>query len=557
MTEKNNILIIDDNLDDLQIFGRYLTGAGYSVKLALGGQNGFEILSKEKIDCILLDWQMPQMPGIEVVEKIKSDPSLKFIPVIMLTGLEEEKNIITGLGAGADDYIGKSNTPQIILARIKAILRIKNLQDKLQQAISELEIANNAKTELLIKLDKAMIELKKLSIKDSLTDLYNYRYFQETLDIEISRAQRCKYNICCLMIDIDYYKIVNDDHGHLFGDFILKELGLCMKNCFRQADILVRYGGDEFVVLTMDTDYNIAFNIAERFRKYVEAHNFRDKEVLAKLTVSIGIASFFEDGVFDKEKFLSFADRSLYEAKLRGRNNTVTYKELLQDGCQGEKRLLETEDKLDGIAEFSKRSYIEAVKALIFAVEEKNIYTRQHSLNVLNNAFLIAEEMELPKNEVKAIENASVLHDLGKILISKEILFKNDKLTEEESQILKKHPSLTIHLLSRGGFIKKELPMILHHHEHYDGTGYPVGLKGKEIPLGARIIAVADAYENMCSMRLCRKMTSKEIINELIDKAGTYFDPGIVGIFLKALHKRGDLPSEIELDKQLQRLEKS
>lgn len=547
ITEKVNILIIDDNSDDLQVFNRQLTSAGYDVKLAAGGQAGLEVLSREKIDCILLDWQMPQMPGVKVIEKIRSDPVLRFMPVIMLTGFEEEKNILAGLGAGANDYVGKSSSIQIIIARIKAVLRMKDMQDELKRINDNLQ-------ETIVKLDKAMIELKHLSIKDSVTDLYNYRYFQETLDIEVSRAKRCQYNICCFMIDIDYYKVVNDNYGHAFGDFVLKELALCIKACFRQADILVRYGGDEFAILIMDADYDTAFNIAERFRKYVEAYNFKDKEIAVKLTVSIGISSFLEDGLFDKSKFLSFADKALYEAKLRGRNNTFVYKEFLQDGCLGEKRVLETEDKICGIAESLKRSYIETVKTLVFAVEEKNICTRGHSLNVLNNVRLIIEEMKLPKNEIEVIENASVLHDLGKILIPEEILFKKDQLSGEENQIIEKHPILTMHLLSKSGFIKRELPIILHHHEFYDGTGYPAGLQGKNIPLGARIIAVANAYENMCSMRFCRQMTIKEIISELIDKADRCFDPEIVEIFLIALCKKGLLPLEIELDKQLQRL---
>jgi len=527
MEEKNSILIIDDNPDNLEMFSRRLHVAGYAVRPASNGEEAFNILSKEKIDCVLLNSRFSQMPSIEVIERIKSDEGLEFMPVIMLTGLEKEADAILGLEAGADDYIIESSSEQMALVKLKMVLRTKYLKDE------------------FIRLNKAVSELKSLSIEDSVTGLHNTRYFLECLDMEISRVKRCEYNICCAMIDIDYFKHVNDSHGHAFGDFVLKELGECLKASFRGSDVIARYGGDEFIVLMVDIDYSIVFNIAERFRKYVEGHNFSDKGITVKLTVSIGLSSFLEDGVFSKDGFLSFADKACYEAKARGRNNSVTCKELFGYIEPANKiNLLAAEKKVYSAVEYPKRSYMEAISNLIFTWEEKNHFFSGHSANVLKYVRLITGQMNLPKNEIEVIENAAIVHDLGKMLISESILFKKDGLTPEEQEIIRRHPALTVNLLSKNRFMKMELPIILYHHEHYDGKGYPLGSKGKHIPLGSRIIKVADVYDNACSARLGgnKPMGPEEIAKKLLDEAGKELDPEIVDIFLKALKRNVDVP---------------
>lgn len=531
----SDILIIDDNPDRFEIFSRQLASGGYNVRLAAGIQKGFDVLFREKIDCILLNWQMPQTSVIEAIERIKSDAVLKFIPVVLLAGAEQERNIIVGLNAGAEDYVSPSGSFELVIARIRAVLERKHLQGAVIQA------------------DKTIAQLKEESVKDSLTGLYNHKYFHEVLDVEISRAKRARYNICCCMVDIDCYKQINDNYGHSFGDFILKELSIQMKGCFRQADILVRYGGDEFAVLLADTDYAGAFSAAERFRGQIEAHNFEYLGIKIKLTVSIGISSFFEDELFDKDKFVSFADRALYEAKIRGRNNIVVYREFAAEIFLNAPSLLQMEKRIYSVAEYTKKKYIDSLKILISSWERKRHWTRGHSLSVFKYARLITNETNLPKNEIEVIENAAMLHDLGKLLINEDILFR-DKLTQKESEIVKRHPALAVSLLSISGFMKKELPIILYHHECFDGKGYPTGLKGRCIPLGARIIAVADTYENIHSRRLSRQTAIRGIIDELVDKAGTHFDPEIVEMFLKALHKKRFLPSAINLEEQLQRL---
>jgi len=511
MQEKASILIIDDNPDNLEMFSRHLNQTGYITRLANNAEKGLKILPAEKIDCVLLNYQLVKASGIELVKKIKSENGLEFIPAVILTCLDKEEDILAGLESGADDYITASSGPEMILTRVKAILRTKYLSDS------------------LVQLNKAASELKDISVRDSLTGLYNRKYLLESLDMEISRAKRCKYNICCLMLDIDYYKLVNDNYGHAFGDFVLKEFGACIRACFRESDVLARYGGDEFIVLMVDTDYATVYNVAERFRRYIERYDFRDKETAVKITVSIGISSLLEDGDLNKDKFLYFADTACYEAKARGRNNSVAYRELADEASLDKAKLSEAEDKIYNVAEYSKKSYIEAIKNLIFAWEENNPKLRNHSESVLEYVRLITSQMGLPKNEVETIENAASIHDLGMLLINGPL----------DGEMIKKHPILTVHLLSKNKFMKSELPIILYHHERYDGSGYPSGLEGRRIPLGARIIRAADAYATICSNRLQSNQPedAKEAVKELLAESGTQLDPEIVAIFVKALKK--------------------
>ncbi|MCG2704361.1 MAG: diguanylate cyclase [Candidatus Omnitrophica bacterium] len=544
------------------MFSRYLKQAGFHIETAESAAIGMDVALNGNLDCILLDCCMPAVGGIDMLRKLKSDPLLKFIPVIMLTGLEDEDAIVEGLDAGADDYVGKSNSAKIIIARVKAALRVKRLQDEVKrinetlcQINSELSEANEAKTTAINQLDKAVLDLRELSIRDSLTMLYNHGYLWERLDVDVMRSERYQLNICCLMLDIDYFKKINDNSGHIFGDKILLELAKCMQKCLREIDFISRYGGEEFAILLSDTDYENAFLVAERLRNYIESYEFKIDGGSTKLTVSIGISSLFEDAVFDKEKFLGFADAALYEAKLRGRNTVVMYKELSNIRYLNQTGFNDIESKMSGIAEISKQSYLESVKTLIVTLEERDSYTREHSLNVLRYSAMVAKVMGLAENEIALIGNAAILHDLGKIVISDQILCKKDKLTEDEYALIKKHPLIAVRILKKSNYMKRELQIILYHHERYDGKGYPVGLKGKKIPLGARIIAVCDSYDAMRSARPYREaLPINRVISELVDNAGSQFDPEVVDAFLRGLANNELLPAEVDIKDVMQKI---
>ncbi|MEW6087184.1 MAG: diguanylate cyclase [bacterium] len=547
---KKTILIVDDNPDDRKVLDRYLKQAGFNVEMASNVLEGIEAASKKEISCILVDYQMPGMSGIDMLRKIKADQKLKFIPVIILTGLEQEEHILEGLSAGAEDYLGKSSSPEIIIARLNTALRVKKIRDELIEA-------NETKTKILEKLDKAVLELKEISVRDSLTMLYHHGYFFKILNNEFLRAIRYKQNICCLMIDIDYFKKINDSYGHLFGDKVLVEIANCLKKNIRDIDFLARYGGEEFVILLYNEDYKGGFNVAQKLKNIIEGYIFEGESFSVKLTVSIGISSLFEDGVLERDKFLNLADSALYAAKTQGRNAVVMYKDIIDTNYFENTRQKELEDKILGLNEVSKQSYVDMIKTLITAFEERDISTREHSINVLRYSNMVAREMRLPENEIQIICNAAVLHDLGKIAISDTIILKSGKLTETEYEIIKRHPVIAVNILKSGHYIRRELDIILHHHERFDGRGYPNKLNGKSIPLGARIMAVADSYDAMRSIRPYREsMPMEKIIDDLVENSGTQFDPEIVYIFLNCLQKNGLVPSIININEKLSKIKK-
>ncbi len=309
-TESSTVLVVDDLPLNLKLQKAYLGEVGYQVILA---ENGIEALRKvrENIpDLVLLDVMMPKMDGFQVCRHIKNNLKTRFIPVILVTALNEIESKIKGIEAGADDFICKPFNKLELLARVKSLIRIKHLNSELQLKIRQLE--------------EAQVKLKKLAITDGLTEVYNYRFFKEQLTKEIVRSARHKSAISIVMIDIDYFKNYNDHHGHPAGDAVLKTIASLLKNNIRTLDIAARYGGEEFALILIETNKPAAGIVANKIKDLIEAHKFEFEETQpnGKITVSMGVATFPEDGnSFDK--LVAMADKRLYQAKARGRNLLV------------------------------------------------------------------------------------------------------------------------------------------------------------------------------------------------------------------------------------------
>lgn len=305
------ILVVDDVPLNIQLLKTYLSSEGYHILSAKDGSEAIEQAKKLKPDLILLDVMMPKMNGFEVCKIIKSDMKTQFIPIILVTALNELDNKIKGMDSGADDYLTKPFNKLELMARVRSLLRTKYLHDELQNKIIELQ--------------KAKEELRRLAITDGLTGLYNYRYFKEQLNQELNRAQRHELNTSLVMLDIDYFKHYNDTNGHPAGDKMLKELAQLLKNNIRNIDLAARYGGEEFALVLLETDKASAEIVAEKIRKLVEKHkfDFEDSQPNGKITISAGVATFPTDAT-DFDKIVAVADQRLYQAKQSGRNAVVT-----------------------------------------------------------------------------------------------------------------------------------------------------------------------------------------------------------------------------------------
>ncbi|NLG05931.1 MAG: diguanylate cyclase [Clostridia bacterium] len=412
----------------------------------------------------------------------------------------------------------------------------KKYEDSLQNTLEELRFALASEKILMDELDRKNRELTQLSITDGLTGLFNHRFLQERFDFEMKRVSRYGGKLSCMLIDIDHFKNINDVYGHQFGDHVLRQIAQVLKSNSRDVDICGRYGGEEFLIIS-NLCADDALKFATKLHTVIEENEFHLQKKNIKVTVSIGIAEYQSD-IKNKQELIERADTAMYQAKKDGRNLIRLWKE---HNCNDEKILdkrgiRELTLKFEELSKKMHRTYVESTNALIRAVDAKDPYAKEHSKNVAKYSFLIAKALKLNDVDIDIIRNAALLHDIGKISIRNEILTKKGPLTQSEMDILKKHPQIGVEILRELKFLEKELPLILHHHERIDGSGYPHGLRGREIPIGSKIIAVADAFDSMiCGRTYKRKLTRKKAVQELIAGKNKQFSSEIVDVFLTVL----------------------
>ncbi len=302
---KAKILLVEDNKTQSRVIQDYLVRSGYEVVAVENGMQAFAAARMNSVDLILLDRILPDMDGSDVCRWLKLDQVCRDIPVIMLTAKGEMSDRVSGLEAGADDYLPKPFNESELNARIYARLRAKVQQDELKQKNRQLE--------------DMLTRVENLAIMDPLTGLFNRRRFETILANEFKRAARYQSPLSCLMIDLDHFKSVNDTFGHQTGDTILKAAAHVIQTAVREVDTPARWGGEEFVVLSPNTTVENARRLAERIRSAFEAHAFSGIEG-QRVTVSIGIAGTPEPSIDSQDKLIHAADVALYEAKKNGRN---------------------------------------------------------------------------------------------------------------------------------------------------------------------------------------------------------------------------------------------
>lgn len=299
------ILVVDDDPDSLEILNEALNWEGYEIRRASSGESALHILAHWQPDLIVLDVNMPGLSGVETLKRLKQ--AAPFVSVMFISGNTSTDDVITGLDAGADDYIPKPFDPLELLARVRTQLRIKDLNDQLR-------VANE--------------KLKELVDTDDLTGLFNMRSLYQKLEQELQRARRSQSQVCVVMMDMDRFKAVNDGHDHLFGSFVLAEVGRLIRSVLRSTDIGARYGGDEFLVVLTDATKEGAQQFCERLRSLVESYEFVHGGDRIRLTCSLGFALTAPgDATTDARSLVRTADVALYESKRSGRNR-VSYREI-------------------------------------------------------------------------------------------------------------------------------------------------------------------------------------------------------------------------------------
>jgi diguanylate cyclase (GGDEF)-like protein len=365
----------------------------------------------------------------------------------------------------------------------------------------------------------------RLALTDPLTGLGNHRHFHERLARDLDKAQSEGFPLTVCLLDIDNFKQVNDRFGHPVGDRVLAQVAARL----RQGGEAFRLGGDEFALLLPRRDEHEGLSIA---RAVIERVTEVECEHGGSVSVSAGLATYPQHGV-DRSELVRVADSALYLAKEQGKNTVRVYRPDLIELIEL-RRLAEGPDRA---------ARLRAAASLAHAVDARDAYTGSHSYMVGELAARIAQRLDLDSEAVELTRLAGSLHDLGKLAIPEEILRKPGPLNEAERLVLERHPQIGYRMLDSLG-VEPVATWVLHHHERWDGSGYPDRKCGEEIPLGARILFVADAYDAMTTDRVYRsRLTHDYAMAEFERCAGSQFDPVVVAAFRAEF----DEPRRLEL----------
>ncbi|HUS44730.1 MAG TPA: diguanylate cyclase, partial [Phycisphaerae bacterium] len=387
-------------------------------------------------------------------------------------------------------------------------------------------------------LRQANSKLEELATTDELTGLANRRRFMEILQTEIQRAKRHELPLALVMLDVDGFKAINDTHGHVFGDRVLVEFAKTLRGGARACDTTARYGGDEFMILMPETRVEEAVGAVERVRKAFSQRTISDGRRSLQVTVSAGVSGRQTDGVTTADGLVRLADEALYAAKHAGRDRTLTWNQIRHD--QAPDALVATDQvetlrcEVAKVSLQSKEAFVESLWSLARTLEARDSCTKGHSGNVTGYAVAIAETLRLEPEEIAVVRRAAMVHDIGKVGVPDSILRKRGSLADHERRVIQRHVLISIEILDEMRLLEREVPLVRHHHERWDGKGYPDGISGNAIPRGARILAVADAFDAITSDRVYRAARSlPEAMQILIEESGRQFDPEVVDALIQ------------------------
>lgn len=449
----------------------------------------------------------------------------------------------------------------------ETLLGILNVESEAERAISDDDVVvmSTLADLLATALHNSFVfqKLQQQSITDGLTGIKTRRYFWEALSSEWKRASRSGRPFSVVLVDLDKFKEVNDTSGHLEGDLVLARVGRLLENKCRQSNVVARYGGDEFIILMPETAVEQAQILAERLRLWLATDPMLSEH---EITGSFGVASFPTHG-FSAESIIRVADMGMYISKKAGGDRVSTAEEFEREegvlqrqlvssyieaflqrehsGPEHLEELVNTLRKL-GTANDDKEAVVlkDSIETLARAAESRELHASGHGEAVAQYCEIIGRALNLSATDIRELSFAGRVHDLGKMFIPERVLNKHGSLSEEEFELLKSHPRFAGEILATlpdGARIKQAVEC---HHEHLDGTGFPAGLRGDDIPLWGRIITVANTYVNFTSDRaLTPAKTSDQAIAELERGSGTKYDGMLVRVLARELKSERSVPN--------------
>jgi diguanylate cyclase (GGDEF)-like protein len=399
-------------------------------------------------------------------------------------------------------------------------------------------------------------KLQQQSITDGLTGIKTRRFFWEALNSEWKRGSRSGRPFSVVLMDLDKFKGVNDTLGHLEGDLVLARVGRLLEQKCRQSNVVARYGGDEFIILMPETGIEQAQILAERLRLWISTDSMLNEH---NITGSFGVASFPVHG-YAVEDIIRVADAGMYVSKHAGGDRVSTAEEFAEGetaavqrqlisgyiegflqrertGPEHLEELLNTLRKLCTTEENSDSHVLrESIEALTRAAELRELNGGGHGEAVARYSGFLGHALGMSPEEMSDLTYAARVHDVGKIFIPERVLNKSGPLTEDEFYLMKMHPRVGSEILATVPGSEMLQKAVEHHHESFDGSGYPAGLHGEQIPLWARIVAIADAYVNMVTDRsFALAKTSDQALAELEKLSGTRYDGMLVRMLIREL----------------------
>ncbi len=506
--------IVADDADQLRLIEHILAGAGFSVALAEDPRRGLDFCHQARPKVVVCDSDLPGTTGIQFCKELRKQPELAGTYFLLMSADVRQDSLTEALDSGADDFLAKPVDHESLVVRVRVGLRIWTLHEQLRRAAT----------------------------RDSLTGLLNHDAFHRTLATEMSRARRFGRPLTLIMLDLDFFKAVNDTFGHPVGNATLESVAQLLRDSVRECDIIGRLGGEEFAILLPEASAPDALQAAERLRLSVRESlripDLRDHV----LTVSVGVADSEDPRATSAAQLVDLADRALYLAKRRGRDQVVRACEL-EDGLDWTKELRTDEiealrRRLAVLSARAKDVYVQSVASLLQALNEKDPFTARHALNVAFYAQQIAEQMGCTPGTVRSVYNAALLHDVGKVGVPDRILMKSTPLTRTERMVIDQVPSIGTRIVDHLRILEAEVQIIRHQHEYYDGSGQPLGLRGNQIPIGSRILLVADAFDAMTTDRIYRQRKPvDEVLGEIQRVSGRQFDPEVVEALQRVLDR--------------------
>lgn len=508
------ILIIDSEKKFLQKVSLFLQKKNITVDTASSASMAEEMLQVKPYCIVVTNFFLPN-EAVNIPEMIRKHTPKALI--IILTGFSTLDSAIDAIREGYFDYLQKP-------------VKIDHLLEVIERALE--------------KTDKIEYLQKKIFQKEP-GELHRNQFFREKAKEEFYRSSRYQADLSLMMADLDDIKIINSVFGPEASNFIPKEIISIIKEHVRISDYVSLYGEDRIGIILPKTSRIGALKVAWKLLQLLSEREFRVENQCMKIPINFGIVSYPEDPVLVDTQLIKFAEFALAAAKKKGKNQIGLYGLDVFSAIDSSDNRDEESAKVVKLIQSKqhlwldlKKIYVESVDSLARTLQTEGNYYVSHSANVSRYGEEVARLLTLDEGMVRNVKYAGVLIDVGKVGIPKSILMKPDRLTKEEFDNVKRHCEIGVRIIRDAHFFREEIPIILHHHEWFDGSGYPCGLKGEDIPLGARILGVVDAFDSLTSERCYRREYSpQEAMEELKRYAGSQFDPELVGCMEKYLAK--------------------